>query len=142
MRKLHIAALVSAAAAMVAPAAATVPGITASGEGYRIGIVGYVPVICRASVDAAVIAPGAGVASLGTLNEFCNSPNGYRVVASYSPSLAAGRLVVDGTAIELGDSGAVVVSQSDAAAIAQHSVSLELPEGVTDGALNFRIEPL
>ena len=73
--------------------------------------------------------------------EFCNSPNGYRVVADYSASLAGASLLVDGTAVPLADGGSIVVSQSDSAAIADHSLALQLPEGGQTGNISFRIEP-
>lgn len=137
-----------AAAALVAfatPAVAVAPGIGVGDSQFAIGVTGFVPVICRASVEADMVTPQATgemrTASLGTLREFCNSPTGYRVVADYSPSLESGRLVVDGQEIALTSAGSVVVSKSDQAAIASHTVELEAPEGVTQGSLSFRIEP-
>ena len=123
------------------PAGAFAPSVNVGGAQFTIGVVGYVPVICRANVDANSIVPVAGTTSLGMLKEFCNSPNGYRVVADYSASLAGASLLVDGTAVPLVEGGSIVVSQSDSAAIADHSLALQLPEQGQTGNISFRIEP-
>lgn len=138
--KLGLAA--AALCATIAPASGMMPSVAVGGNQYTIAVVGYVPVICRARVETAMIAPTAGTVSLGTLREFCNSPTGYRVVADYSPALANARLVVDGNAIALGAGGSVVVSESRQAAIAQRAVELDLDDAGQTGALSFRIEPL
>ena len=123
------------------PAGAFAPSVNVGGAQFTIGLVGYVPVICRANVDATRIAPAAGRTSLGMLKEFCNSPTGYRVIADYSANLANARLIVDGTAVTLGTSGSAVISQSAGAAIANHALALELPKGGAVGTISFRIEP-
>jgi hypothetical protein len=75
------------------------------------------------------------------LKEFCNSPSGYRVVADYSPELASAKLIVDGVPVALAAEGSTVVSQSDSAAIADHSLALEMPQDGQTGTISFRIEP-
>jgi len=132
--------VVAPALAIIAPAGAAAPGVDASGQ-LSIGVVGFVPVVCRASLETNAVAPRVGTANLGKLNEFCNSAAGYRVVASYSPSLAGGKLTVDGNVIDLTASGSAVVSQSDHAGIESRKVTLDLPRGATDGSISFRIEP-
>ncbi len=128
-------------AAMTVPASAIAPGVDVASSRFTIGLVGYVPVICRASVDATLVGTEEGSASLGSLNEFCNSPNGYRVYADHSASLSSAKLIVDGEEFALDSSGSTVVSSSNSAAIESHDISLELPEGVENGSLSFRIEP-
>ena len=123
------------------PAGAFAPSVNVGGAQFMIGLVGYVPVICRANVDASAVAPVAGTTSLGMLKEFCNSPSGYRVVADYSPELASAALVVDGVPVALSAEGSTVVSQSDSAKIADHSLALELPKDGQTGTISFRIEP-
>ncbi|MDL2352776.1 MAG: hypothetical protein QFC78_08010 [Pseudomonadota bacterium] len=123
------------------PAGAFAPSVNVGGAQFTIGLVGYVPVICRANVDASAVAPVAGTTSLGMLKEFCNSPSGYRVVADYSPELASAALVVDGVPVALSAEGSTVVSQSDSAKIADHSLALELPKDGQTGTISFRIEP-
>lgn len=135
-------ALVLAGLSAAVPAAAFAPGLGVGSSQFTIGVVGYVPVICRASVDAAMVNPTPGTVQLGMLQEFCNSPNGYKVHADYSASLANAKILVDGTEVALEASGTTVVSGSSQAAIQSHSVALELPDGVQDGSISFRIEPL
>ena len=132
---------VAALCASALPAGAFAPSVNVGGAQFTIGLVGYVPVICRANVDASAVAPVAGTTSLGMLKEFCNSPSGYRVVADYSPELASAALVVDGVPVALSAEGSTVVSQSDSAKIADHSLALELPKDGQTGTISFRIEP-
>ena len=132
---------VAALCASALPAGAFAPSVNVGGAQFTIGLVGYVPVICRANVDASAVAPVAGTTSLGMLKEFCNSPSGYRVVADYSPELASAALVVDGVPVALSAEGSTVVSQSDSAKIADHSLALELPQDGQTGTISFRIEP-
>jgi hypothetical protein len=134
-------AAIAALCATALPASGFAPSVDVGGTQFTIGIVGYVPVICRANVDASAIAPVAGTTSLGLLKEFCNSPSGYRVVADYSPTLAQARLIVDGIPVQLTAEGTTVVSQSDSAAIADHTLALELPQDGQTGTISFRIEP-
>ncbi len=137
-------AIVSAAAllALNTPAVASAPGVDAASSRYSITLSGFVPVICRASVDATMVDAQEGLAPLGSLNEFCNSPTGYQVYADHSPELDGASLVVDGVAMPLSDAGSTLVSQSDHAAIESRSVSLDLPEGVSTGSISFRIQPI
>ena len=123
---------------LAVPASAVAPGVNLGSGQFTIGLTGFVPVICRASVDATVIVPSAGTVQLGALNEFCNSPNGYVVVANYSASLGKATLLVDGKAVPLGADGTTIVTQSDTAAISTHELALQ---GASQGSLSFRIEP-
>lgn len=109
---------------------------------HRISLEGYVPVICRVSVDANQIGTGAGTASLGNLNEFCNNAHGYQVVADYSPVLAGASLIVDEVEIPLNSTGTVTVSRSATAASTHRKVELKLAGSAQPGALTFRIMPL
>jgi len=127
--------------ATIAPASGFEPSVSIGGSKYTISVSGFVPVICRANVEASVIAPNAGTVSLGTLKEFCNSPSGYRVVADYSSALAGSSLLVDGREIALNHSGSVTVSESDQAAIIDRAVELQLAQDGQTGSLSFRIEP-
>ena len=132
---------VAALCASALPAGAFAPSVEVGGAQFTISLVGYVPVICRANVDATSVAPVAGTTSLGMLKEFCNSPRGYQVVADYSPQLANAKLLVDGIEVPLSDAGSTVVSQSDSAKIADHSLALEMPQDGQTGNISFRIEP-
>lgn len=142
MKFSKIAAVALVGAASIASAHAVAPGVMLGANQFTIGISGFVPVICRASVGTAAVAPVPGKVSLGELNEFCNSPNGYRVYAEYSASLTDARLIVDGKPVLLEAAGNSVISHSTRAAIDSRSLELELPAGVEAGSLSFRIEPL
>jgi hypothetical protein len=141
MKMIKLGLVAAGLCATVAPASGFQPSVAVGGNQYTISVVGFVPVICRANVEATIIAPNAGSVSLGTLKEFCNSPSGYRVVADYSAALTSAKLVVDGKEIELGTAGSVVVSESDRAAINDRSLELQLPQDGQTGSLSFRIEP-
>ncbi|MCZ8321403.1 MAG: hypothetical protein ACK442_10650 [Novosphingobium sp.] len=137
-----MAASVAGIFALTAPATAFAPGVGVGSGQFAIQLVGYVPVICRASVDSSFVSPSAGTVSLGALKEFCNSPNGYRVHADYSPSLSRAKLIVGGKPVPLGKDGTSVISQSNRAAITSQELALDLPKGVEAGAISFRIQPL
>ncbi len=141
MKLFKLGLVATALAATIAPANSFAPSVAVGAQQFTIGVVGYVPVICRANVDANLVAPVAGTVSLGTLKEFCNSPSGYRVVADYSPALAGSKLLIDGVKTPLGKSGSVVVSQSNRADIVARTVELELAKDGQTGSLSFRIEP-
>ena len=141
MKLSKLGLVIAGLCATVAPASGFEPSVSVGGSKYTIAISGFVPVICRANVEASMIAPTAGTVSLGTLKEFCNSPAGYRVVADYSPSLANAKLLVDGQEVALDEAGSVTVSQSDQAAIINRAVELELTQEGQTGSLSFRIEP-
>lgn len=130
------------AAAAGAPAVGVDTGVALGSSSTRISISGFVPVICHARVTSDIVAAEPGTASLGQLDEFCNSPRGYRVHADYSASLANARLIVDGAEVALSQDGTTVISQSDRPAVDSHSLAVALPEGIEGGALSFRIEPL
>lgn len=130
----------SACLALGVPGAALAADNSGSGQ-YTVAIAGQVPVICRATVDAQAVAPVAGSTSLGTLKEFCNSPTGYRVIASYSPELVKARLIVDGKPIPLDESGNAIVAESFQPGINNRQVALEVGPGGKSGWLSFRVEP-
>ena len=141
MKLFKLGLVATALTATIAPANSFAPSVSVGAQQFTIGVVGYVPVICRANVDSSMVAPVAGTVSLGTLNEFCNSPSGYRVVADYSPALVGSKLLIDGVEAPLSESGSVVITESDQANIASRAVSLELAKDGQTGSLSFRIEP-
>jgi len=129
-----------AAALAGGSATAAAPGVPAQSAGYTIDIVGFVPVICRATIDATIVPGAAGETNLGELNEFCNSPNGYQVFVEPSPELANATLVVDGHAVTLSGNEPTLVAASNGPAIASRNVSLSSNGG--GGSLSFRIVAL
>lgn len=116
------------------------PDSNSTGQ-VRIGVTGQVPVLCRVSVDAAMVPQAAGRVSLGTMQEFCNNPTGYRVVVSHPPLTAPAKLIVDGQEVLLGASGVAIVSESARAGIVARNLQLDLAEAAQPAQLSFRIEP-
>jgi len=135
-------ALVAAFAVASSAAQAADPHVSVGSAQYTIGISGFVPVVCRATVDAAMVPAQGGQVSLGSLNEFCNNPNGYEVYADYSANMAKASLLVDGQKVPLGKDGTTRVTKSNRAGIAAHAVSLDLPKDVEPGTISFRIVAL
>jgi hypothetical protein len=144
VRAIKSGALVAAAFSSFAAVSASAgdPALDVGSSRYTLGITGFVPVICRASVNATSVPAIAGEVSLGTLSEFCNSPNGYAIYADHSAALAGGSIVVGGQKIQLSETGSTRIRMSDHAAIQNNRVSLEVPEGVTSAQIAFRIVPL
>lgn len=143
VRAIKSGALVAAALSSFAAvnASAVNPALDVGSGRYVLGITGFVPVICRASVDATAVPVTAGEVSLGTLSEFCNSPNGYEIYADHSAALAGGSIMVAGQKVSLSETGSTRIRMSDHAAIQSNGVSLEVPEGVATAQIAFRIVP-
>lgn len=115
---------------------------TAPSSNYTLRITGHVPVICNATLDASVVPMTGDQVSLGQLNEFCNSPNGYQVFVDASPELADASLVIDGKFVDIADEGSTLISTSSHADIASRNVALNLPESADAGTLSVRIVAL
>jgi hypothetical protein len=118
------------------------PALAAEGGTLRIGVSGFVPVMCRATVHANIVTPKDGYAELGRLTEFCNSPRGYAVYADHSAELQDVSLIVDGKTVPLHAEGSTLISQSSEPAIAHRSLALFTPADHSPGTITFRIVPL
>ena len=140
--KRSLSAFLAATVLCVGSAHAAVAGEGAQTAGYTLTITGFVPVICRATIDATIVPGAAGETNLGELNEFCNSPNGYQVFVQGSPELANATLVVDGNSVALSGNGPTLVAASNGPAIETRSLSLNLPEGGVSGSLSVQIVAL
>jgi len=138
--KRSLSALIMATALVGGSANAAEVAAAGQTARYTITVSGFVPVICRASLDATVVPAAAGEAPLGELNEFCNSPNGYQVYVEGSPELADATLIVDGQAVALSGDGPTLVAASNGPDIVSRNVSLASNGG--GGSLSFRIVPL
>lgn len=134
--KRHLIVLAASVAATAGSPVAADPGQ------YTLHISGVVPVVCRATIENSIVPSDTAAASLGTLNEFCNSPNGYQIYVDHSPELANSRLVVNGQQVRLNDNGSTLIVQSDTPARRSRNLVLNLPKGKTAGNLSFRIVPL
>ena len=140
MTKTKIAVL-AVMAALAAPTANSATPYRIDG-GYTFKIEGFVPVICRATIDRSHVVPSEGVVQLGTMNEFCNNGSGYQVWATHSASLAGSTLVVDGREVRLSRSGETLLSHSRSAAAAQRHLVLNLADGTSSGSLSVRVRTL
>ena len=101
-------------------------------------VTGFVPVTCRANLDATVVPVTSGEVALGKLNEFCNSPAGYDVFVESSPELADAMLIVDGREVPLSATGSTLVASADGPAIVSREIRLT-GAGSDGGSLNFRV---
>jgi hypothetical protein len=128
MRK-AVAVSVSALATLFSTNALGAGAVGVSDQ-YTFDIRGFVPVICRASVEAR------------TLREFCNNPNGYEVWLDHSPTLAGAAMVVDGRRIELSRGNATLLSRSDHAAVTARNLAMEMPRDGMTGHLSIRVVAL
>lgn len=129
------------ATALVGGAATVAQAEASPWASYSIGIVGHVPVTCRASLQANVVPSNRGAVPLGHLQEFCNSPNGYQIFVDSSPELANATLVIGGRKVALSSSGSTLVSASTGPAITSRNVVLQHANGAA-GTLSFRIVAL
>lgn len=72
---------------------------------------GYVPVLCRVQLAQSVgTADAEGVVSLGTAQEFCNAPRGYRVLVQHAPDLEGAAVISQGVRIPLSPSGETILT--------------------------------
>lgn len=125
----------------IATMATSTPAMPVS-DSFTLGIRGFVPVICRADVQASQIAPESGVNAIGVMKEFCNSPSGYQIWADHSESLNDAALLVDGRRVELSDTGSTLISESSHAAITSRDLAIDLPDANRMGSLSVRIVAL
>lgn len=102
----------------------------------------FVPVLCRVQLSNDVGSPDAdGVVSLGTAQEFCNAPRGYRVLVQHAADLEGAAIIREGVRIPLSPSGETVITDSAHADL--NSVPLAIDLGKTPerfSALGVRIE--
>ena len=137
MKMKQVLAAVAATATLVGNANAMEPA------SFELRLRGYVPVICRASVEATSASIQRGVVDLGALNEFCNSANGYEVWVDYSPQLSGAILMVDGRAVRLaGAQSSVKISGSSHAAMQSRQLALHLQGRRPEGSISFRVVAL
>lgn len=87
-----------------------------------------VPVICNVQFQPAGQPGSGGIVALGTTEEFCNAPRGYRVILQH-PAHMTGAFVLSGVRrIPLSESGETVVADSDLPAIETRRLALDLGE--------------
>ena len=110
---------------------------------YQISMKGFVPIVCRVSIDDSVKATGDNIIDLGQMNEFCNNANGYRIFVDHASDASGAALIIDGQRVELSAQGSTVIYQSNTAAKRSHRISLDVTQHKGPiGSLWFRIQPL
>lgn len=92
-----------------------------------INLQAEVPIVCNVQFQplAGQVEAG-GVVAIGTAEEFCNAPRGYRVVLQH-PSDMIGAAVLSGVErIPLSQNGETVVADSDHPAVETRQLALDL----------------
>ena len=101
-------------------------------------ISGVVPVVCNASLEGNAARNGDGTVSLGTVREFCNSAQGYRMVADYVTGTDPGALIVGGHSISLTAAGETVIGGQGGPAILSEEIAYR-PGGTPISGLRITV---
>lgn len=113
---------------------------------YQVLIHGYVPTICRVSVESQFSGFSGSknnISDLGKMSEFCNSENGYIIYVDHTPKLTGAIIKIDGRNFILETNGSTAILQSSRPARNSHTLSLDLSNVPNaTGSLWFRIVPL
>lgn len=120
-KKLNLLASMTFFLAALTPIA-TVSAESSSG---RIGVSGFVAVICRAELSGGIF-PSSDRIALGRLTELCNTSQGYQVIMNYPTGLQGAKLLVDGVAITLDGSGQAIIADSFIAAYRVRDLELDM----------------
>lgn len=134
---------IAATAAILVAVSLPVQASTGSNRASTtVRIEGFVPVICRVQISSSVSSPNAdGVANLGTADEFCNAPRGYRVVVQHAPNLQGAALINDGVRIPLSASGETVLTDSNRPDLRKVALAVDVgDEPERFNSLGIRIE--
>jgi hypothetical protein len=103
-----------------------------------IGMAGQAQLVCGAGVSGPTgAATGSSQVDLGSLNDFCNDPEGYQVFIDYPPSLDSATLIVNGTPVPLTSAGTVRVDSASQAN--QTSLSLALAGSTVTGPVPLTV---
>lgn len=140
MSRIHMLFGVAAMAALSFPAQAD-PGF-GDRVSTTIRLYAVVPVICRVELDAQPGQPDEdGIVQLGIADEFCNAPQGYRVVVQHAPDLQGAALISGGVRIPLSPSGETVLTDSHHADLRTFALSADLGDAPEEfRTLGLRIE--
>jgi len=115
------AAILKSHAVRVAVAAATLVAGSAQAANtkllnFALEMRARVPLACYLTVNGTFVAPTQAntPVSMGTVSEFCNSPAGYQITASYDGNdLAGASLILDSRKVDLTSSGLAVLLDSN-----------------------------
>lgn len=113
-----------------------------SAASSTVRILGVVPVLCRVNLSMSLgVIDENGIAELGTAQEFCNAPRGYRVLVQHPAGLTGAAVISNGERIPLSPTGETVISDISHAAIRAVALSADLgDEPHKFSALSIRIE--
>ncbi len=119
--------------------------VAAAAETYGITLRGHVPVHCV--VQHQLVGYGAQSGddvALGQIREFCNAPQGYELVVSYTPGALRGATVTVGDdRIVLDGSGQAVLSRATGPRLRQRLISAAPGEkGFDTDVLHFQIQTI
>lgn len=131
-----------AATAAIAIATLTATPTAGSVSG-TINLRAHVPVYCNVEFLPSLGdgSGGDGVINLGTSQEFCNAPRGYRVILEHPTNMPAAAVISDAIRIPLSESGETVVANSDHPGFQFRDLALDLGEDAgTINHLGLRIE--
>lgn len=128
--------------AMSALAVVTLSATPANSVPTTIHLRAHVPVYCNVELFPS-LTPGEaeGVINLGTSQELCNAPNGYRIILQHPEDLGDAAIVSDSQRIPLSQSGETVVWNSDQPGFEMRHLALDLgkqPKSIN--RLGLRIE--
>lgn len=122
---------------------AAMPAHSMQGVSQTIRLRAYVPMICNVQLQQplAGMASADGVVNLGTTQEFCNAPRGYRIILQHPTDLADAAAVSDSQRIPLSASGETVLVNSDHPDFRLRNLALDLGDDPSQvNRLGLRIE--
>lgn len=130
---------------VVMPAVLAMAFLSASPTGavpITIYLRAHVPIYCNVELFPALTPAGeGGVINLGTSQELCNSPHGYRVILQHPADMVDAAVISDANRIPLSQSGETIVWDSDQPGLEQRQLALDLGDGPTSiDRLGLRIE--
>jgi hypothetical protein len=100
-----------------------------------------VPLSCRVSLQGGSGEfNGAGVASLGSTSEFCNSALGYQIFARAEGNVSGARIIVDGRSFPLTAGAEFAVASSNGPAVTSRAIEYDAGDTDGGGRLTLRIQ--
>lgn len=134
--------LLCALATLLTIAAPAQAAETGDGASTTIRLQAHVPVICRVELSTPVGSLDEDVISLGIAKEFCNAPQGYRLLIKHAENLKGAAVISGGKRIPLSPDGETLLRHSNRADF--RMTDLVIDPGEARGALqtiSMRIEP-
>ena len=119
------------------------PALAATWDSTRINLSVDVPVRCEVKIGGSAIWANSDTLDLGSLQQFCNAPNGYALRLDYTASTLAGAtLKVGNTQVTLSGDGSDTLANSASPARFNADLVLSVAQNVNvPGDLRFIIIP-